>query len=683
MARELAAVYTQVFGFSMDLSLLTYSDPRAISSTKLCVNKTKLDTLYQTLYPLLTSQNKTETSCLSLELQHLLENCKHTLDQLSACLARGLSPKDHFTTLHLSQPCSLHQSLQLKFEGGDVPVSLCLINDVEILYKRLNSVFYCLPAQSTLQFLDEVISFVGRLRGVSPIPQPDLFLSSVACVHCLQECSVLPNQGENFSSMLAGTDCPHVCRPVRSEPVKGQFENELKQLGLGHVCAPTPAPTEVAHPESHIREASLETLNQYTIFQDISKSILELSHLVYWNSGQNKLAEADAMASEMAQEVQHNITMHQARPMLAQHLGTETPTHFFDEFQPQPLESLFCGGVFSSLEDTIIALKKDCASTFLKKANYQNILKKQNELFVRLNSLFQAAQDPSVPQNSNQATCSLKQPASTEQIWADANTRKDAYIKKVTKDGLKRLYECLESQGNILSNTLCLRVWGSVIYEESAQLKNHFLFTQQFLKLPWELCLEGTRQLFENSKYVKNSLYSHQLSKEHIDSLTLQFYHLLIGPLFRKSSFFPIPDNVTLAYCLDAAGVMPHQKVQITDMIWSGIEAKEWIDATFNNYYNIQAPDLNKSQQEAWRYIRELVLSVALYNRAWEKNLQIFSTCDIHHTCLLSCPSSFVSGIYLTYQLDQPLVFIFGEKGWVFKDLYALLYSHLQLTGVN
>lgn len=683
MARDLAAVYAQVFGFAMDLSLLTYTDPRVISRTSLEANKTRLEALHRTLHPLLMAQNKTEASSLSLELQHLLENTVDTLDQLVTRLASNLPPKDHFTALHLAPPCQLHQDLQLQFFGGSISVSLSLINDVEILYKRLNSVFYCLPVQSTLNFLDRVVSFLGKLRGISPIPQPDLFLSSVPCAQCLHECSVLPNQGENLCAMLVGADCSHVCRPVNGEPVKGQFENELKQLGLLEAC-PTPGPArEPTDPGLHVREASLETLNRYTIFQDITRPIMELSHLVYWNSGQNKVAEGDTLVSEMAAEIEHNLAMHQARHALAGHLGAPRPTHFFDEFGPQPLESLFCGGIFSSPEDTIAALKKDCASTFLKKANYQNILKKQNELFVRLNTLFQSAAHADTAPDPSQATCSLNAPSSSEQIWADANARKEAYIKKVTKDGLKRLYACLESQGTILNNTLCLRVWGSVLYEESALLLNHFLFTSQFLALPWELCLAGTRQLFENSKYVKNSLYSHRLSKEHVDTLTLRFYNLLIGPLFRTSSFFPVPNNVTLAYCLDAAGVMPHQKVQITDLIWPDIEAKEWIDSSFNAYYNIRAYDLNKAQREAWRYIRELVLSVALYNRVWEKDLQIFSACDLHHTCLLSCPSNFSPGIYLTYEIEKPLVFIFRKKGWVFKDLYALLYSHLQLTGGN
>lgn len=195
----------------------------------------------------------------------------------------------------------------------------------------------------------------------------------------------------------------------------------------------------------------------------------------------------------------------------------------------------------------------------------------------------------------------------------------------------------------------------------------------------WENCTKELISWFENSKYIKNLLYAQKLSQEYIDTLILTFYHLITGPLTLNNNYFPVPQNICLANCLDAAGVVPHQKLLITEMIWPTIKTKEWIDSHYNQFYTIRAEDLNSVQKQVWSYIRELVLSVSLYNRTLEKNLTIFSISDIQSQNIIS--SSYEDGIYITYEEELPLILIFKNKGWVFKDLYALLYHHLQLSG--
>lgn len=680
MARELAGVYSQVYNLALEASLLSFTDPADINFQSLTLNKTKLQKLHACLFPLLETQHDIETSCLSLELQHLLKNTLSLLTRLELCLTKKLPSEKYFTELHGQGACQLHRDFMLEYWGGSINISLALINDIEILFKRINCIFYCLPAHNTVTFLKSVMAFLGQLRKTSPVPDLHIYLSSVPCLQCFKECAVLPNQGENVFAMLAEKYCGHVCPPVKPEPVIGQCENEMKQLGILGVQGSLPQ-NQTIEEEVQVHEASLEILNNHTIFEKVSETVAELSNLVYWNTGQRKLDVPD-LSSEMAQLMIHDAKLHKAREKVHRLLGHKTtPTHYFDVFQPEPLESLFCGGVFYSLTDTITALKKDCSATYLKKANYQSIIRKQNELFIRLNMLFQRSKTDTEDTNVQaQVTLEPTRQATKEQVWLDAQARKDTYIKKVTKDGLKKLYSCLESQSTLLTNTLCLRVWGAVIYEEAATLINHFLFKKQFISLHWHDNSQNCATLYENSKYIKNSLYSYQLSKEHIDALTLQFYKLLIGPLFQCPTLFPLPNNVILAHCLDAAGVMPHQKIQLTELIWPTIEPKEWIEAEFNNFYNINAPNLNKVQLNVWRYIREVVLSVALYNRVWEKDLQIHCLCDFTQNCLTKSAVDFPDGLYLTYEVGKPLVFVHRENGWIFKDLYSLLYSHLQLT---
>ncbi|ATA58240.1 processing and transport protein [Eptesicus fuscus gammaherpesvirus] len=749
MARELAAVYSQVFGLALESSLLTFSDPDAIDSGALERNRVRLRALAEELLPLLREQNATHTSGLSLELEHLVSNARGALERASAALLqyRRAGPRAEgrreafFDNLHmLGGECARHVRTQVIFFGGHaVDISLGLINDAQIFMERLSSVFYCISAQAALACLGETVRFIGQLRGTSPIPDPDTYVSSLPCARCLSELAMLPNQGESPQAMRAGTDCPHVCRPVKAEPVRGLFENELVQLlgidaatwgdGGDGTGAEAGADRERDQNESEyesLRNESLVRLGKHHIFERASAAVLELSNLIYWNSGtrgRGGPAHGISGCSQMGALMRHEATMHARRAELTA-LATIAgpggrPRHFFDTLRPEPLEALFCGGVFCSTDDTIDALRKDCSTTFLRRANYQSVIRRQNELYVRLSNILRderAEEDAGAEgswarggsrrsagaragggsahgaaQRAESRRALAAATASEDQVRADARARRDAYVQKITRDGLRRLHDCLEKQGDVLRNALTLRVWGSATYEAASRLLNHYLAQAQFLSRGWEdrrgsdESADEAARLFEDSKYVRNSLHTQALSREHVDALTLKFYELVTGPLSRdwaREGFFPVPENVALAHCLDAAGVMPHHMMLITEMIWPTIESKDWVDPRFNRFYCVGGSDLTATQREAWTYVRELVLSVALYNRIWEKDVTIFSTLDLAPTCpgAERCPAP---GVYLTYEPEAPLVLIHGGRGWVFKDLYALLYHHLQLSGAR
>nr|BEG23078.1 DNA packaging terminase subunit 2 [Macronycteris gammaherpesvirus 1] len=681
MARELAAVYSQIFHLATDLSVALFCDPSFISKENLQLNKEKVYSLCATLLPSLRHQNEIETSNLSLELQHLLQNITHKITQLDSLLAKDISPHNFFHTLHLSAPCDVHASISIKFYGNtQKTVKLALINDIEILFKRINSIFYCLPTDSAIKTLNEVISFMGHLRGVSPIPPPDAYLSSISCINCLLEAAMLPNQGESMLAMLASNvNCTHLCREVSADPVMGIFENEMRQMGLDESVDIQNEEAETSDSQESVVHMSLKALNSHTIFEKIDNSLLEISNLMYWNSGTKSEKKAVSETSHMAKLMVHESEMHKQRVILNDHLSNvQHPQHFFDCFHPSPLETLFCGGLFNSIEDTICALQKDCSTTFLKKSNYQHLIKKQNELFVRLNDLLKDnhQKKPDDTPNSKLITQDFHMfKSNSSDVLKDAQIRRDYYLQKITKDGLRRLHDCIEAHGKTMKNVLTLRVWGSCLYDSASTLINHFLLRKKFLSHDWVNCLAGSQEAFDNSKYIKNAIHSQKLSHEHIDSLIVQFYGLVTGPLIHRQTHFPIPSNVALAYCLDAAGAMPHQKLLLTEMIWPSIQTKDWVDTKFNQFYTIENGDLNTVQKKALCYIREAVLSVSLYNIVWEKQLKLFSAKDILRS------SSYQSGIYLTYEETVPLVLIFENRGFIFKDLYALLYHHLQLTG--
>ncbi|ALE14720.1 ORF7 [Felid gammaherpesvirus 1] len=688
MARELAAVYSQIFHLAMDVSLLTYCDPRLINKNIFEQTITQMSRLISVLDPSLQAQNEMETSGLSLELQHIMLNTLTEMKSLYMYLTSFKdNPKKYFEELHLTQKCQRHLEVDVVFYGNCVKTcQLSLLNDIEIMFKRINSLFYCIPTDSGCKCISETIGFLGNLRGISPIPHPATYLTSVPCIKCYDEASMYPNQGECILTMLSSdVDCPHICQPVNADPIIGLFETELKKLSLvpNHIKKSSTIPVSE---KDKLTQMSVNTLKDHTIFEKVTTSILELSNLIYWNSNalQNTQEAAASDLSALANILTYEANMHEGRKTLAEHLKyTENTNHFFDLFQPNHLESLFCGGIFYSLDDAIKALKKDCSQAFFKKSNYQALIKRQNELFVRLSKLLQN-HDNSEGENSDHTKkhhlTSQPPETSTQRVLSDAQVRKEAYIQKITKDGLKNLNRCLETQGIILTNTLNLRIWGSTIYEIASVMKNHFLSRRHFMSIPWQNNTDGNDSSFENSKYMKNSLHLQKLSHEHIESLRAQFYEILTGPLSKSNSLFPIPSNVSLAYCIDASGMIPHQKLMLTEIIWPTIEPKDWIDFNFNQFYTFKSSDLNSIQKEALLFIREIVLSTSLYNQTWEKDLAVFPLTHLNTNYVERQPHDFKDGVYLTFEEGCPLVLVYSKQGFIFKDLYALLYCHLQLS---
>ncbi len=91
---------------------------------------------------------------------------------------------------------------------------------------------------------------------------------------------------------------------------------------------------------------------------------------------------------------------------------------------------------------------------------------------------------------------------------SDALKRKEQYLRQVATEGLAKLQSCLAQQSETLTETLCLRVWGDVVYWELARMRNHFLYRRAFVSGPWEDRRAGEGAAFENSKYIKTHLFT-------------------------------------------------------------------------------------------------------------------------------------------------------------------------------
>ncbi|AAC58058.1 transport protein [Alcelaphine gammaherpesvirus 1] len=674
MGQYLAALYSQIYGLCLDVSLVEFCKPTSLCLTKIADACNKVHKIHEYVSASLLQQNSLEACALSLELSHLLENLKTRLFFIYHAL---LDNPTYFSKLHSSVGlCDLHKKLNVQFynECG-IEVNLTLINDIERFLSRLNCVFYCLSSSSALLALKEALTFLGQLRGISPVPRTDIYITSSSCLECVLETSVVPNQGETLNELLLNHNCHHLVERVPPEPIKGLFESELQNLGLKVHIATDTIEQSVGKHEAVLQE-SLAYLKAHTIFNNTPKQVLELSNLLYWNSGQNQPSDSGVKCSELSKIWSRENELQKYRPKLN---NGEPPGHFFDLHSPQGTELLFCGGIFSSTHDTITALKQDCSNTFMKQTRLTGVAKRQNELFMRLSNILYGEEVPTKPKQTESAlkTCDQSD-ASKNQVLQEAELRKEAYLNKLSKEGFRKLQACLSTHEEMLNSQLSLKIWGSVVYKQSATLLNHFLFRQSWVtqaSLPPSV--NGSPEQFENSKFIKSSLYVKSLSREYLSTLRLHFFALITGPLTTQEGLFPSPPNVQLAHCLEAAHFMPHQKMLLNEMIKPTMEPQDWICSNFNEFYTIHETDLNGVQYECWKYLRELVLSVALYNITWEKNLCIYRT---DHSCPTACSSGIKEGLYVTYESHAPLILVYSNKKWIFKDLYALLYAHMQLA---
>ncbi|AIA62048.1 orf7 [Alcelaphine gammaherpesvirus 2] len=675
MSQYLAALYSQIYGLCLDVSLVEFCNPASLCANKIADVCNKIHKIHECVLAPLLQQNSLEACALSLELTHLLENLRVRILYIYHSLLDGST---YFSKLHSSAGiCGLHKKITVQFynECG-IDVNLTLINDIERFFSRLNSVFYCLSSSSALSVLKETLAFLGQLRGISPVPRLDLYVTSTPCLQCVLEASVVPNQGETLNELLMGHNCHHLVERVPPEPIKGLFESELQNLGL-RVKVDADAAEQSGGEHEAVLQESLAYLKAHTIFNNTPKQALELSNLLYWNSGQRQPSDSGVRCSELSKLWNRENDLQKQRPGVG---GDSGPSgHFFDLHGPQGTELLFCGGIFSSTHDTLTALKQDCSNTFMRRSRLAGVAKKQNELFMRLSNILYGEE---VPQKSKQTESVLKaydqSDASKTQVLQEAEIRKEAYLNKLSKEGFKKLQACLTKHEEMLNSQLSLKIWGSALYKQSATLLNHFIFRQNWVASATPPpSVNGSPEQFENSKFIKSSLYVKSLSKEYLSTLRLQFYSLITGPLSTQEGLFPSPPNVQLAHCLDAAHFMPHQKMLLNEMIKPCMEPQDWICSNFNEFYTIHDTDLNGVQYECWKYVRELVLSVALYNITWEKSLCVYRTDGSRPT---TCSSGIKEGLYLTYESQAPLILVYGHKKWIFKDLYALLYAHMQLA---
>lgn len=678
---------------AMELSIIQYLDPNCLNFTTIKQNFTQLKNIKRKLMSTLTKQNQIQTSNISLELEHLLDNTDHRFESLINVYEKYKIEKNiqaYFQELLLTENQKPELYCDIQFYGTDViSIHMSLINDIEIFLKRLNSVFYCVSTEQGLKCIKAIAAFLKQIRGISPIPEIYLYSQNIPCLKCLNETMILPNQGDSYNDIINNITCDHIASCVQGEPVTGLFENELKQKGLSEYVYTVPeqvsADTNKTKVDNLYNNDSKNVLKEYNVFKYVPETIVELSNLLYWDSLKDITGPLKPTCSKLAKMLTREAILNETKKTIDTAKHKTMLVHFFDEHVPTPIEKLFCGSIFSGIEDIIDALKNDCSSVFITQKQYAYVSLNRDEIYSKLTERMRLLNSLPTSDKKSSISVNVLDPKIVTQsnvsktdndILHDACHRKEAYLKQLADDGLSKLHSCIQKQGETLYRMLNMRVWGDLIYSHLSAFQNHFLFRKAiYNNSEWTDNTQPTHEMFENSKYMRSSLFSQTLSNEHLHDLTMEFYKLINGPLSYNNGIFPQPENITLAKTFQAAGILPHQKIKVTSMFWPNIKPKDWIETGFNNFYNVEQLCLQSIQENIWSYIRELVLSISLYNNIFGKQLQIFNT--VNHSTVTGL---FKDGVYITYETSRPLLLINKSRGWIFKDLYALLYTHLQCT---
>nr|ABO48390.1 DNA packaging terminase subunit 2 [Wood mouse herpesvirus] len=651
MSKEIAVIYAQIYGLCVDLSLVPYMDPGSFHLSAITNNYHKLCQIQKIIGDHLLSNNSQTPCALTLELEHLLSNaielCKNILSHENTC-----------TPLLCNNQCLLDMSCMVCFYGGDtVDVPLDTINKVDMLFKKLNVTFYCTSFNHTMPLLRKVFAQLGKFRGLSPIPSPGIYDISQPCIQCLQQVEYLPNQGLSKDTLLRKAICNHVFPMVPPEPI------DFAQVG--------PSPSTVQKPsEDAVVMARPQAMVEYNVFSVPTSDVLQLSNLLYWTSSDQLTTSSNIDCSNLS-----NIYARENMLLTSSEKVGQLCHRALKKHTPSPFELLFTGGLVTEHSKIVSALKDDCTASFLKKTNYADSLKHKNEMFASLQSLLTGS---SSSQKLSQEKVS-QQDRPEKGFAHDAHKRKEAYLKKLADEGLKRLTNSLDANIANLEKLLGIRIWGQSVYEELAKLLNHFLIRNFLIQSasPPDWTLEETR---ERSQFIKSILYGHSINKEHVQSLGTVYYRLLNGPLIQERGLFKLPINIILAQSLDAAEVLPHQKISMCFDVTNIKSPKDWIDVQFNQFYNfLPNTPLAGVQEQAWRYIRELVLSVTVYNVIWEKSLSICSPSDFQNIKDFEARSVDLDTVCLTFETSCPLILISKNQLRVFKDIYSMLNYHLYI----
>nr|ADY62504.1 transport protein [Mandrillus cytomegalovirus] len=711
LLQKLCVVCSKCNEYAMELECLKYCDPNVLlaESSPFKRNALAIAYLYRRIYPEVVRQNRTQTSLLSLYLEMILKALYEDTELLDRALkeySRRPDRMEYYRTILRLDRCDRHHTVELTFtEHVKFSVNLATLNDIERFLCKMNYVYAILSPESGLEVCSQLLQMLRRLCGVSPVACQEAYVEGMTCAQCYEELTIIPNQGRSLNKRLQGLLCNHIVvhRPSSQCDVNIQtVEQDLLELtqripslsGVLTALKNLFSSSSVYH--SYIQEAE-EALKEYNLFTDIPARIYSLSDFTYWSRTSEVIVKRVGISIQ-----QLNVYHHLCRVLmntLSNHLYGEDVEDIFvvGEKALSREERLFVGSVFAA-PSRIIDLITSLSIQAFEDNPVFNKLHESNEMYTKIKSLLDEIRRPAAPDGAAaevgggsairgqdpQNTSSSNGAAQDEDddfldyldartrahnVTREVNIRKRAYLQKVSEVGYAKVIRCIKSQERLTSKLIDVNLIGTVCLDFISRLMNGFIYRTQYRENPDVVDVSQTLS-YDEHLYVVNNIIHKSLPAESLPLLGQQIYQLCNGPLFTHcTDRYPLSHNVDMAYACDNAGVLPHIKDDLVKCAEGTVHPSEWMVVKYQSFFNFgDCVDLNMLQKEMWKHVRELVLSVALYNETFGKQLTIACLRDDFAT---------EEDLILTYNKEWPLLLRHEGTLYKSKDLYLLLYRHL------
>lgn len=677
--QSLCVLCSRLSECALELECLRFCDPVTLipDMTNFRKNGVVIIHLFKTLFAELCHQNFNCASPVTIYLQILLKAMYNQVLLLDASIHQFLLDNDkqkYFENIFQLNECKQHLKLDLALNNYlTFSVDISTINDIEKLLCKMNCIFGLISPLDGINACSQIIEFLTILCGVCVVMKPEVFSETTTCLKCYEELSLVPNQGKSIRKRLAGKFCNHLTEThmvsnleKNVDIIEKDLDFSTKQYGLvkEYMAKITNIFQQQLYSKPpHLQEAE-NTLINFDLFSKIPDTIYSLSEFTYWSKiSESVIQKASITLNQL--NLCHSLYA-DLQNEISKFLYGETiqDVFNFNEENVTNDDKLYIGSRFISpcrLVDIItnVSIKNlEEDPVFTKLAEEDEI---QTKIKTLLNELENSAHE-TVPKKY--VTHSMTQDHNLQQ---EIHIRKKAYYQKISESGYSKVMLCIKEQEALINKLMNINILGNHIFESLSKMMNAFANRQlqslgNFSADPFT---------YDDHLYIKNNLLSKKLPQELLPNLSQEMYRLLTGPLSNyHTASFPLSSNISMAYACDVADFLPHMKEDLAKCVEGTIYPENWMLCTYNKFFNFDGlHNINDMQRQMWNFIRELVLSVALYNDVFGKQLSIVKFGEETET---------VEKILLTFDSGSPLLFKRGTTTTKFNDLYSLLYFDLK-----
>lgn len=664
-----------------ELACLKYCDPALILKdvTSFYNNAFTVLHLHETLSVSLKDQIFFHCSPIILYVYILLNNlCKefHSMDKALCIFQNTNDYSAYYKTIYSLETCMFHKKCEIKLINNKcIDIELLNFSHVERFLCKINVVFPLIKAADGIKICENIIDILGEFIGISSVAKYELYPFNTNCCVCYEELQIIPNNGQSVNKRLKTHICEHIAKMQSFNFCAEEYLNVLEHDLHTHsiltdeikACLHDAKKSLLASREDYDSEAE-NILRNYDIFaKNIPEHIYTLSDLTYWSKTSEKILHTATLTlkqlniyNEILKNVKQKISM-----FLYDHRSNDCFDIFSSMIDRQ--HSVFIGSLFTSLNEVTSVLAAQCLQAFENNAMFKDA-KNIDPINSTMRSII-----TSVKENNSHVNLESYRAAhyniGSYDVHEEVKARKKQYFNKIANIGYNKIKDSIERESKHINKLIHLNTVGNVCFEMLSKIINMFsnrAKLHSFIENGVNL-LAVTH--YDNHLHVRNNLSRQIIAEENRNILIQQMYFLLNGPLFdHRHDFFPLPGNIDMAYAYDNAEILPHKKEEFMQCIHASWASQEWMISAYNEFFCVKNDeDINIAQEKIWKFIKELVIAVALYNDLYGHKLQIFR---IDETVPSPC------GIYLTYDHEISLLLKTETNIFYGNDLYSLLYLY-------